>query len=171
MNHYIFLFSIQNLSYRPIVSWSEECYVVGVVFFALRTKLYYVLTIYLSYFLPRKCSILFKLLFELKSIILLSCEKGWISVLYFIIVYLHFLQLKWYQLVRFCTKKKQLFCPVHCKNSMLLFYLIRYKVAVSFILKEIRSKVKRDANNGDFVAMYFLEIFHRSKTNKKGVSL
>lgn len=68
-------------------------------------------------------------------------------------------------------QKNQLFCPVHCKNSILLFYLIHYKVAVSFILKEIKSKVKRDANNGDFVAMYFLEIFHQGVKQTKNVFL
>lgn len=84
-NHYIFLFSLQNTSSRTIASWKGEHYVVGAIFFILRDKSYYVLTISLSHFLARKFSILFKLLFELKSIIFFSWERQWISVLNFIL--------------------------------------------------------------------------------------
>lgn len=57
------------------------------------------------------------------------------------------------------------------KSSTLLFYLIYYKVTASFILKEIKSKVKSDAGNGDFVTIYFLEMFHQGIRQRNNVFL
>lgn len=158
LNHYIFLFSIQNLSSRPIISWSEEYYVVDVCFFTLNwITLFPHNFFFLFYFLARKISILFRLLLESKSIILFYCQKEWLSVSYFIFVCIHLRQLKSHHLGEVCpTKTAILFSSL--KSSTLLLYLVHYKVTVSFLLKEIESKVESDVSDGNLMVMCFSSV-------------
>lgn len=86
------------------------------------------------------------------------------------IVYIHFLQLKWHQLAEVCpTKTAVLFSSLQKLSAT--FYLLYYRVTVSFILKEIKSKVKSDASHGDFMAVCFLQIFHQGVKHANNVFL